>query len=272
MTEPTGNEIVPNLTLSEAVALYREACTDIAEAFGAIARAEQKLEAFGEYVSVASVNGHRCPSFDHPARTLADIEKKVWAGIVNRMGIRGVMSIKARDELDKQLEKGDMPPLTEETVLGMMRGMQEQLPSLAEDAIREVWEWLRPREDTGWAREYKSNPRFELQTCVKISLGLDRWPSRLFSVGSYTETRLDALERVFRVLDGKGAAQKGHRSDIVQGINATPQGSGAECSTAYFRAKLFKKGSIHIYFRRADLVAEFNRVCGGMNLRGERAA
>lgn len=34
--------------------------------------------------------------------------------------------------------------------------------------------------------------------------------------------------------------------------------------------KLFRKGSAHIYFKRADLVAEFNRVCGGMTLKGKR--
>lgn len=266
-------EIVPNMTLSEAIALYNSATEQIVMAFASIVDAQQKLSLFGEYIEVSAVNGGRCPHFEHPADTLAGIEKRVWGAIVNRMGIRQVMGIAARDKLDKQLEKGDMPPLTEETVLGMLMGMHASLPKLAEEAIREVWEWLRPPEHHHMAKGYKTNPRFELGKCVKVPGVLDSWYIKQcrFHVDHYYDARLDSLERVFRVLEGKGAAQRGYRSDLGQAINATPFGSGAQCETEYFSVRLYLKGAIHLTFKRPDLVAQFNRICGGMNLRGERA-
>lgn len=270
MTEDS-TAIVPNMTVTEAIELFEQCCREVRDAYAAIAKAKRRLGAFGDHIRVGTKYDHHEPSWERPGDVLEHLEKQVWAAIVARTGVRGVMSVRARDELDRQLEKGDMPKLTVDNVLGMMRGMHAQIPEMVEEAIREVWQWLRPPEESWMAKEYKSNPRFELGKCVKLT-GAVQCLCSTYWVRDYSEKRLDALERVFKVLDGKGAAQRGHRSKLVDAINKAKWGTGVEVHTEYFRVKLYKKGAAHVWFERPDLVAEFNRVCGGMTLKGERAA
>jgi hypothetical protein len=39
------------------------------------------------------------------------------------------------------------------------------------------------------------------------------------------------------------------------------------CETKYFKVKWFKKGTLHIEFKRLDLLSELNRIGGGNRLK-----
>ena len=82
--------IVPNLTLPEAVALYRECMSDLRKGFDLINSVDQRLKAFGDYCFVpgGDKDEWRFRRFDEPDLAIASIERKVWEAIVSRMGIR----------------------------------------------------------------------------------------------------------------------------------------------------------------------------------------
>lgn len=136
------------------------------------------------------------------------------------------------------------------------------VPQLIDEAVREVFEWLRPG---GWQARYKTNTQFEVgrrvirANCVEVGWGTN------FRVSHYHEPNLTALDNVFHVLDGNGTV-KTTRGPLVDAINATPKvGTGGE--TVYFKFKCFLNSNLHIEFKRMDLVTKLNQVAGGMRLK-----
>lgn len=122
-----------------------------------------------------------------------------------------------------------------------------------------TYDWLRPRARTpGTAGVYVTNSLLEVGERVILKGVVQR--NR--SVHHADEHRLTSLERVFLVLDGKGGHTKSYYSDLQNAINAQPRGE-----TEYFRYRACANGTLHLAFKRADLLAEFNKRAAGAVLR-----
>lgn len=81
------------------------------------------------------------------------------------------------------------------------------------------------------------------------------------------EERLSALENVFTSLDGRGSVTKNYYSAISTAIKAAPKAETCQGETPYFAFRGFRNGNLHLRIKRLDLLARFNRMAGGANLR-----
>jgi hypothetical protein len=268
--------LAPRLSVEELVKTYERAERDIREGFALVSRAVESLNesyTMGGTFGVGLQDHSSYVSFSDPERHLTILRRALWGLLVERLDLRRVMSIKAWDELQDQLRKGeDVPEITRETVMGLVEGFRSQIPAMLEAAVNEVFDWLRPPRS-----EYKRNSELEVPRRIVISYAVERW-SNVWSSWrlnySHAEERFAALERVFMALDGKGQVgdtRHGY-SQIHTLVHACDRNEKCEGETEYFRFKAFRNGNLHLTFLREDLLARFNQIAGGARLRPGKAA
>ena len=177
------------------------------------------------------------------------------------MELRRILSVKRNEELNRQIETGkDLPDIDEAQILAMLEGTLANTGTFIEEAVREVFEFLRPHNS-----RYKTNTEFEIGKRVILSWAIERKWDGGFHVNSYREQILRAVDNVFHALNGNGTI-KTHRGPLIDAIEASKTGTG---ETDYFKFKCHRNHNLHLEFKRLDLVAKLNAVAGGMRLRGE---
>lgn len=207
--------------------------------------------------------------FDDPARTLKKLRHDVWDRIIDQAGVRQFMSVRAAGELDRQIRDQLMPEITEETVRDFAASLRGQIGELHAEAVREVFEFLRPGARYS---PHKTNHKNEWQLGLKVILSYwveTGWSDSHFHLDHSKYQMATALENVFRSLDGKGQIQKNYHSDLYQAIREC--GEDGRFETEYFVGRCFRNRNLHLKFKRPDLVRRLNQIAGGKRLRGERA-
>lgn len=184
--------------------------------------------------------------------------KDAWRWILDHLGVRKLMAYQQRKDLDAQIERGDLPEISEETVIGFILGMADQAKAFALTAVKEVFDWIRLR-----GQEYKTNSVFRLGEKAVLEYMLeDNWKwSKFWRVNYHQEGELGQLEAVFRMLDGRSTFTEGTLAPVVQAINETPIGQ-TTCDTEYLACKMFKNRNLHVRFKRPDLVRVINGIGG----------
>jgi len=257
------------LSPAQLVAVYRQAERDIKQGFALIDGAEDALNAAFtlDGVSGVSVQGHSNTylDFSKPETRLKEVRRSLWHTMVERLEIRRLMSIKAWKELNEQIDKGEAPELTEEAIAAMVRQFSEAAPAMLEQAVCEVFDFLRPPNS-----EYKRNSEYEVPRRVALTWVIDTWYIKAFASQGMRprhecEQQLSALENVFSSLDGQGSVSKGHVSNLSEAIRKTKRGELGK--TEYFAFRGFNNGALHLEFLRIDLLGRFNRIAGGARLR-----
>lgn len=261
-------ELIKRTTITELVNQWRQAEAEIRQAFALLVTAEKRLRdafkpnSYSFDLSSKAASRYEYREYDKPELVLKELKKDVWRSLVDRMELRRILSVKRCEELNKQLETGEgLPEVDEASIIAMMEQTYSNVPQLIEEAVKEVFDWLRPQ---GWLSEYKTNTQFEVGQRVILHC-LESWGNSTFRVSYYHEPNLTALDNVFHALDGNGTV-KTTRGPLVDAINATPKNVG-KGDTDYFRFKCFKNQNLHIEFKRMDLVAKLNQVAGGMRLK-----
>ena len=269
-------DILPETALAtrasvvDIVRAYEAACADIRTAFAMVQAAESSLNAtitLGRVwgIHVSDRRG-RALDFDDIESTIGHVRRSVWHAVVERLEVRRMLSIARAKELDEQLERGDLPEITEDNVFAFANGYMSQIDVMIGEAIEEVFEFLRPHHS-----EHKTNTELEIGERVILVGMLERWgfAKAKFHVNHYYASRLTALENVFRSMDQKGAALPTYQSELQSSIETSPTGEGV---TTYFAWKGHKNSNLHIRFLRPDLVAKLNAAAGGMRLRPQKKA
>jgi len=172
------------------------------------------------------------------------------------------MSVKRRDEFDKQIEEGQLPEIHEDTIIDIISGLAGQAQDFAKEAALEVFEMLRPR---GYMGKYKTNDAFRVGKRVILGWMIERaWSGSGFRVRYGQEQKLTAIDGVFHLLDGKGVMRQ-DRGPLVNAISGC-MGKG---ETEYFKFRAFKNGNLHLEMKRLDLVKELNYLAAGERVLGE---
>lgn len=273
---------IPRTTLTEMVAAWTVATDQIRQAFGLLVEAEKRLKsAFNpdSYLFDLSRTDRTYRDFEHPEELIKELKRDAWKALVDKMGIRSAMSIKRAEELDAQLagkprnynEKVEpLPEISEANILAMMETTMKSIPQMIEEAVKEVFDWLRP---SGYSRkEYKTNQKseWELKDKLILTYCIERGYShqKPFRVNYHRQKNITALDNVFSMLDGKGII-KTHYGPLTDAINASESGTG---QTDYFQFWCYGNGNLHLKFRRMDLVQKLNQVAGGMRLKDDPEA
>lgn len=279
-------QIIQRRTVEQLVAAWELSVKDIRDGFALVARAEARLdEAFTSNdhtrFDVRDRWNRHCLDFGDPEEAVVQLEQQVWSTLLDRLELWRMMSVDRAAKVRKQLEYHTkperhrpegyepFPPITVENVWGFVQGMYGALPDMLGEAIDEVFEWLRPhtndRSRTGSpVGTLKTNSQLEIGRKVVLSHVCETSWNGTYSVNHYRRSNLQALDNVFRALDGKGSIA--HTETIIDAINTTTIAEGRG-ETPYFRFRLFKNGNMHLEMKRLDLLKRFNQGAGGKRLR-----
>lgn len=262
MSFPWENEVGERLSVEELVAVYEKAEADIRASFGTIDAALKRLNqtTAGDYgFHLKNRYGRVETNWDEPDDVLKELRRQVWSKLLERMQVRKAMSIQAWEDLNKQVDREDPPAITIENVEGLIEQMRDDIPSMLEAAVKEVFEYLRPRNS-----RFKTNTEFEIGERVVLSYFVESsWQG--WRVDYQREQWLIALENVFALLDGRVRQDTGYYSDLSQAIKACK----GEChgGTELFEFRGYKNRNLHLRFKRMDLVKKLNAVAGGARLK-----
>lgn len=274
--DPPPDALVIRSTVRELVTTWQSTCDYIRSAFGMIQDAQDRLNAtfnlgsaFGMTIEPGSHS--RGANWSSPNEAIDRLRIDAWHQIVQRMELRRILSVSRWQELSKMVEKGEMPEITIENVSALASGHSQNIGAILEESIREVYDWLRPR-IFGQGAKYKTNDRVEVGRKVVIPHGLEQYNTLIgkHRASYHFYQQLIAMENVFSVLDGHGWIAKTPNGQLIDAINASPDGTG---ETDFFRFKCYQNRNLHLEFLRTDLLAKFNAVAGGKNLKpGKEAA
>lgn len=173
-----------------------------------------------------------------------------WRRVANLLLFRNMMSSKDWEAWEKQLEDPSaLPDLTQEAIFAFMANANSNQGEWLANLYKEAMDVILPHRS-----EYKSNQpnvigRRLVWTHI-VEHGYERGhPVR---VRYQSEGKLNVMDRVFHVLDGKTYP------DVTAGPLATSirQATKTDGETDYFRWRAFPgNGNLHLYFKRRDLVA-----------------
>jgi hypothetical protein len=255
-------DIAKRETLATMIGTYKQAVTEVQDAYAILEQAQNKLRnVFLDAPGYRFKTNNRSSSEvgDKAAKLInAEIKKDAWIVIVERMELRKMLSIHRRKELDKQLTSGELPELTEENVLAMLETSAANINQYFEEAVIEVFEYLRPH-----SSQYKTNTEFELGRKVILSWVVEPGFTRgKFRMNYHRDKYITAIDNVFSLIDGKGPV-KSYHGPLYDAIINSPDGTG---STEYFKFKCCMNGNLHLEFLNPELVAKLNAIAGGNRL------
>ena len=179
------------------------------------------------------------------------MDRECWRHILKGSGLERLMSARQRESFFRDIEN-NTPEFTADTVRATFGDFKEMGRDLFIKTVVEVFQAA--------PREFKSNDAFHLGRRMVIEYAWDA--DRLYWREYYAHSArayVRDLDRVHNLLDGK-TFEGEDVTDIV--ARAMHEGK-SEASNEYMRIKWFKKGTMHIYFQREDLIREMNRIIAG---------
>lgn len=249
--------IVPRATIDGIVALRSQAIETFRDGFETLARARQIAKS-------ATPQGY-LPMLPKDALNLIErdsgdadkfvkimtksVDQAVWDHLINLMGIEKIMDAQARKQFRHQIQT-DPPEVTAETCRATMESLIEDADTIFKRGIANAFSAL--------DRRFRSHDGFKIGARIVFDYAFNAY-------GSWSrynaDDRLRDVERAFHVLDGK--EQPDRYAGIVGAIDEQRRSCERHAFRAeseYFRAKAYKNGNLHIWFKREDLVKKVNKV------------
>jgi hypothetical protein len=261
------NELMPRQTIATLVeqhdAIQAQAQQGITLLFAA--QALMKV-ACGGYASVLpdAYGFRRVDSWitygkpeDAAAKAQLAIQEGFWKYTLAQTGVGAMMSPADRERMHKMFEEHKTPPFDLANVVATLQGLAENSDEIFKGAARAVWELFRP--GTSWANRHKTNADCSgVQRKVILSWGYS-WSSSYMDLD--VKQRFNELNKVFHVLDGKGLPKADNNLGLQMEQARRAGQKGME--TEYFKLAWFDSaGTIHLIFRRLDLLQQLNRIGG----------
>lgn len=265
-------------TTGDIVRAYKTVCAEIRQGFAALARAEEAMEMVfngSGHARVHIVGCHQGHNWSEVDEACYQVRVATWGALIDRLGLRNIVSIAAWNQLEKDLKdqqnrwngsRYEWPEITEEAIENFVTSTAKGMDAAWEEAVREVFDWLRPRK---WDHDYRSNhverigPRVVVPHMVSLAF------YGVLHIRYDQDVRLAALERVLSGLAGEGKTQTLHKSRVATAMEVDKVRAG---ETPWFTWRAFKNGNLHLAFTRLDLIEKMNAIAGGKRLaKGEAA-
>lgn len=262
-------ELLPYQTLGALVSAHDAVVAKAESGLKLLAEAHELHRAtVGEYASLWDGQGlSRLYLEDGATRTIEDmrqsVQERFWSYTMDQTGLRMKMGKGARDRMDRMFRDHTTPPFTRENLLATLQGLAESVGDLVAEAVCESFNFLRPRHY--WRGEYKTNRKDRVGEKVIVENAM----CSAWSWGLSRQDELNDVDKAFHALDGKGFPATGWGPMVTTLKEASGHGEFS-AETDYFDLRWFKKGTLHIRFKRLDLLKEFNRIgSAGRNEVGE---
>jgi hypothetical protein len=259
------DEIIQRKTIDNLITEYHKIVNNIIKAYDYMESAESIYkESFRDPYFRATPQEHASRARE---LVLNDLKVTTWRRFIELLGIRKILSIAKRKDLDSNLSDPDaLPEINIENVYDMLKTFVDNSDEFIKESCIEVFNFLRPYH---FKRKYRTNKRWFIDKKVILERALDdnAFGYKYYRVSHWHRDRLSVLERVMHALDGKGIPS-GYYSPLEDAIEKTAIDDGIG-ETEYYKFKCYKNGNLHLEFKRPDLVKELNKLGGdGSSLPG----
>ena len=218
--------------------------------------AKKQMGIFGRYAGLPGPIGRAMPYLDNLDAEYKEMDMVAWRWFFSATEIRNRMSDKRWRETEQKIEHKELPEFTAAEALRIFESYADNAGNLFAEAIREVFEWLRP----GHWRCYKTNEanRYEIGERIIKEWIVERGYSGKFNVRHQAAQNILCLDRAFHLLDGQPTPD--YPGNFVTIARRAMEAGDSQCTTPYFEAKWYKNGNMHIRLLRDDLRQELNRI------------
>ncbi|MBK0162380.1 DUF4942 domain-containing protein [Klebsiella sp. S69] len=181
-----------------------------------------------------------------------NLDRGIWRDLMEKSGMLSLMDAQARDEWYNSLEKDDIPAVSEANILSTFEQLHLNKGEVFERGVINVFKGL------SWNFKTNSPCKFGVKIIVTGLVKFDRWGFGL-NWGRQRD-RLADLERMLMLLDGKPVPD--NRADVIRrlGDHIHENRHSNRYEDEMFAIKYFQKGTVHIMFKRPELVDKLNNI------------
>ena len=265
-------ELIEHSKVSAIVENVNEAKAEVKQAMDLLLKAKTRLKrTLGDGTCSANLWKGQIHDSDYSFEGVKKDSEKIitqsaWRFIIHHVGFNHFMTEKRQKELEKQIDNNELPELTEENIMGTLVGLSNRVDGLLQESLKEVYDWLRPREGSHRA-SYKTNKIYKVGERV-ITYGIQSGYHGGFRINHYSEANYRGLGNVFSLLDGKGVEK--YPTDLVTRFNGAMDSreAGEKFEDDYFEFKCYRNGNVHVKFKSRELLQRFNQMAAEADLRG----
>lgn len=268
---------------------YNQALTEMFKGFNHIRKSSLFMEALGTGIRTRSTERHESAieqilkiALENVTAARAEfatqLRRGAWMHVFDQVEFTKWLDTKQTEELLRDLETSSTVAFTSENIKGTLNNIFLQRTKLFEQSVWNVFVALTKHFKgnttgdvgsgdgrSGWKSNdaYKVNEKLIFPYGCRFSYGgFDLWSTRDAGV-IYTD-----LDRALCVLDGNRLEEV---TTVVQALRtAFSSKQPGTCESTYFKIRYFKKGTVHLKWKRADLRNRFNiTAAAGRNWIGE---
>ena len=189
--------------------------------------------------------------------------KDAWLSVFAMMQFHRWLDKKQTDDLIRDVSQNSHFPFTVENIKGTLENVLLQRRKLFEQSAWNVFEALTKYFDgnTNHTEGWKSNDGFKVNRKLVFPYGVryeKDWGFNTYFGSSSAIDIYNDLDRVLAVIDGRKF------EDVLKVGTAIEQAIRADKHTPktieseYFQIRYFKKGTVHLVWKRYDLLEKFN--------------
>ncbi|ULA64488.1 MAG: hypothetical protein LZF86_140013 [Nitrospira sp.] len=266
-------------TLGNMQHYYDQALEEMFKGFAHIRKASVFMEALGAPIRAARGDGEgpdmggimklaQTNVTAARAEFATKLRRGAWMHVFEQVEFTKWLDSKQTEELLWDLERGSTVPFTAKNIKGTLTNIFLQRTKLFEQSVWTVFVALTQHYKgnttgdigsgdgrTGWKTNdsYKVNRKLVFPYGCRFSYGhFDLWSYR--DAGAvYSD-----LDRVLCVLDGTKFEECQTVVQSLQDAFHAKRGQPGTCESAYFHIRYFKKGTVHLVWKRKDLLDRFN--------------
>jgi hypothetical protein len=254
-------ELMGRITIPTIVENYSNAIRELREGIKNLKKAQDYMRLA---INPKGRAGYQEEAFDIDLKNrIKHYRKHTWYYIVDSMNIKDIMTPKRYKELCEQIEKDKVPDITVKNINDFIDGTKMNLKEMLDEHVAEVFDYLMPHR---W-QNHKTNKKHMIgkkvikEHAITTAFSVD--------VNYHYRSNLKCMENVFHILDKKLPPE--YPNDICSVISQTADKGEWETETEYFHLKWYKKGTLHIEFKRDDLRQMLNQMASDYTALPEEA-
>lgn len=253
-------ELVKKETVTDLVGKYNATIESMKRLFEELADANKSFQAFQNffpfYIESTVRNLFRGYSIESAIKIL---KAEAWGGIIKKTQMLEAMTERRRAEIEKQIQEDKMPEITVENIYSVLNSLYAKSSDLLTESIKEAFEILRPRRS-----KYKTNSEFDVPPKVIVKNWIEKISHFDRVTLGYHRGQIQSVCNAFSLMDGKGVSK--YPCNLETAIKGAIDKNLYTCETEYFKCKWYLAGTLHLEFKRLDLLAKLNQIGGGSRL------
>lgn len=198
---------------------------------------------------------------------LTEHKRDSWRMILDRSNARQWLSTRQEKIITDQLynKPQDLPEITVEGLRGWLQDIITAGPDMLAELCREAFEVLTPQRDGYKSNEDKREIPKSGRVILRWMCESNAWTSSpRITYHTSAQQKLNVLDRVFSLLDGRPKAEGGETT-IRKCGEATQKGE-SEVTVFWGKLKMHLNGNLHVRLTRPDLLKKLIALSAGKNL------